>query len=135
VDNWHCFSVVAVFQARPQSFEDSYLVRRISVENGCYVQRRKATKTGESQCGDKIFLHEPRLRGGGGQKSRIESRKIKNCKIAKIQIRNFRHLAKTKKKLKIPEIARAVLTAIAEAKRALPLGRFSIPPLIALYWL
>jgi hypothetical protein len=97
VDNWHCFSVVAGFQARPRSFEDSYLVQGIEVVKGWYVQRRESRKSGESQCVAKLFLRA--LAPGGGRRQSQKS-KIKKSKIAKSQNRNFRLLPKKMKKLK-----------------------------------
>jgi hypothetical protein len=110
-------------------------MHRISVENGWYALRREPMGSAEPQCVEKIFCMSRLPPEGGGRKSKIENRKIKNCKIGKIENRNFWLLTKGNEKPKIRGIARAFLTTIAEAKRELRLGGFSIPPLTALYWL
>jgi hypothetical protein len=116
--------------------EDSYLVLQINAKNGCYAQRREAAKSGESQCGAKIFLTAARRPGGGTPKSKNpKNRKIENRKTAKIKNANFPIFPRAGEKPKIPGIARAFLTTDAEAQKGIALGRFSMPPLTALYWL
>jgi hypothetical protein len=49
----------------------------------------------------KLFLHEARGPGGGDAgKSKMENPKIENCKIAKIENRNFWFLQKKQEKAK-----------------------------------
>jgi hypothetical protein len=73
------------------------------------------------------------LEGVGKQRnSKIEKSKIENRKNRKPEFLDF---AKREEKAETPKIARACLTTIAEAKKGIPLGGISIPPLTALYWL
>jgi hypothetical protein len=72
--------------------EDSYLVRQVDAENGCYVQRREARESGESQCAEKLFLNEARGPGGGtpkNQKSKIQKSKIAKLKKSKSSTLRF----------------------------------------------
>jgi hypothetical protein len=69
--------------------EDSYLVHRISVENGCYVQRREPMENGESQCVEKNFCMSPLPPDGGRQRAKLKNRKSKIAKNRKSEFLAF----------------------------------------------